>query len=435
MAATDGFRRSCAHVALLALGSATSSGCILFFHTEAGGDGGSAGAAQVSVTGGSGGQGPGAGGQGTTGGSAPCPNPVVKEVATFPSIAELPDPFTFQDGTRVTSPNDWDRRRAEISARVQQFQYGPYPPSPSSVTGALSGTTLTVTVEYGGKTISFTATVSLPSGSGPFPAYVGFASATFPAPIDAGTLTARGIASIAYDPSQLSGDGTGYRGVGKFYDLYGTAFKAGALMAWAWGVHRIVDALAQLGGFDATKVAVQGFSRWGKAALVTGALDPRIALTVVSSSGAGGVGSWRDAESVGSSVQTLSEIAAEANWFVQDFGQNFGCRVKSLPFDGHSIVALVAPRPILVTEGSQDTWNNPKGCFNSVWAAREVFEYLGVPDRLGFRSSPTSHAFSADEKTAALTFMDRFLLGQAVDTNVFDQTFPVDPNAAPWSAP
>jgi hypothetical protein len=371
-----------------------------------------------------------------TGGSGnACPSPAVPAVAALPSIAELPDPFAYQDGTRMTIEADWDSRRAQLAELVQQFEYGPYPPPPSSVTANLSGTTLTVTVEYGGNTISFAPTIALPSGSGPFPVYIGFAPAGFGAPIDPDTLTARGIASIAYDSSELSADGASLRGRGKFYELYGTASKAGALMAWAWGVHRIVDALERLDEFDATKVAVQGFSRWGKAALVAGAFDTRIALTLVSSSGAGGVGSWRDAESVGSSVQTLSEAAAEANWFTPDFGQNFGCRVQSLPFDGHSIVALVAPRPILVTEGSQDAWNNPKGCFNSVWAARKVFDYLGVSDHLGFRSSATSHAFSSAEEATALTFMDRFLLGAAVDTNVFDQTFPVDPNAAPWSAP
>jgi hypothetical protein len=388
---------------------------------------------------------------GAPSGGRPCSAPPVAEVATFPVVAELPDPFKFSDGTRMTAPSDWERRRTEIGGLVQRFQYGSYPPAPTNVTAAFDGTTLTVTVEYNGNTISYSPVVALPSGTGPFPALVtlGFrdSSTDSSTPVLKGmipnqTLTDRGIASIIYDPTEISKDGAGYRGQGKFYDLYGATFKAGAIMAWAWGVHRIVDALGTLPQFDATKVAVHGFSRYGKGALVTGAFDTRIALTIASSSGAGGVGSWRSAEAAmaamtdGGSVQTLSQAADEANWFVSDFKPNFGCRVQQLPFDGHSVVVLVAPRPILVTEGRLDSWNNPPGCFNSVLAARKVFTYLDKGDYLGFKSSEAYHEFTAEQQTAALTFMDRFLLGSTTaDTNIFSNSFKPDPTAAPWSTP
>ena len=33
------------------------------------------------------------------------------------------------------------------------------------------------------------------------------------------------------------------RGQGLFYDLYGPGHRAGAMMAWAWGVSRLIDAI------------------------------------------------------------------------------------------------------------------------------------------------------------------------------------------------
>jgi len=53
-------------------------------------------------------------------------------------------------------------------------------------------------------------------------------------------------------------------------------------MAWAWGVSRIIDALevTPAARINPTKVGVTGCSRNGKGALVAGAFDTRIALTI-----------------------------------------------------------------------------------------------------------------------------------------------------------
>jgi cephalosporin-C deacetylase-like acetyl esterase len=52
------------------------------------------------------------------------------------------------------------------------------------------------------------------------------------------------------------------------------------LMAWAWGAHRILDAIIlSVPEIDANRTAVSGCSRWGKAALAAGIFDERVSLT------------------------------------------------------------------------------------------------------------------------------------------------------------
>src|SRR6185436_13939100 len=62
----------------------------------------------------------------------------------------------------------------------------------------------------------------------------------------------------------------------------------GSLRAWAWGAARGLDYLETDSTVDAKKVGIEGVSRYGKAALVTLAFEPRFAMVLVGSSGEGG---------------------------------------------------------------------------------------------------------------------------------------------------
>jgi hypothetical protein len=81
--------------------------------------------------------------------------------------SKLPDPFTRINGTRITSTSDWRCRREEIKKLFERNVYGEKPAKPSSVTGTVSSSSITVNVSQGGKSSSFSASVSTPPPSRP----------------------------------------------------------------------------------------------------------------------------------------------------------------------------------------------------------------------------------------------------------------------------
>ncbi|GAA3097328.1 hypothetical protein GCM10020001_012080 [Nonomuraea salmonea] len=127
---------------------------------------------------------------------ADCQVPGLPDAGSLPTVSRLPDPFTKLNGTRVTTKSDWRCRREEIKRLAEKFVYGEKPAKPSSVTGTVSRTGITVNVSHNGRTASFSAGVDLPSGTGPFPAVVvlgGFGA-------DTAAIKAAGAAVITYDP-------------------------------------------------------------------------------------------------------------------------------------------------------------------------------------------------------------------------------------------
>src|SRR5690349_16763981 len=206
---------------------------------------------------------------------------------SFPANSLLPDPFTRLDGTRIASTSDWTCRREEILQLAEKTIYGTKPAKPASVTGTVSSTNITVNVSNNGHSASFSASVSLPSGTGPFPAVVVYAGVA-----DTATIQGAGVAVINYDPYQVGAEGTARTNKqGAFYTLYGSSSSTGLLMAWAWGVSRIIDVIQQSGGsiLRADAMGVTGCSRFGKGAITAGAFDQRIALTMPIESGTAGV--------------------------------------------------------------------------------------------------------------------------------------------------
>ena len=180
------------------------------------------------------------------------------------------------------------------------------------------------------------------------------------------------------------------RGIGKFYDMYGSGHSAGALMAWAWGVNRLIDAIEKTPAcnIDPTRLGVTGCSRNGKGALCIGAFDERIKLTIPQESGSGGAASWRVSDwqvSQGQNVQTLCQIVNENVWFRANFNQ-FGSTATKLPFDHHAIEGLCAPRALLVIENSSMEWLGNVSTWTTGNVAHKIWEALGIPDKMGYSS-------------------------------------------------
>jgi hypothetical protein len=355
----------------------------------------------------------------------------------------FPDPFEFMDGSHMTSKDDWTCRRAEISALAQEFEFGTKPGKPSSVTGSYSNNRITVTCSNGGSSISFSCSISYPSsGSAPYPAIIGIGASS----LNNSLLSSLGVAVINFPNDEIANQsGASSRGQGKFYNLYGSNHSAGALIAWAWGVSRLIDALetTPAANIDASRIGVTGCSRNGKGALVCGAFDERIVLTIPQESGSGGAASWRVSDyqkSQGQNVQTLSQIVGENCWFSENFSQ-FSNTANKLPFDHHMIEGLCAPRALLVIENTSMEWLGNLSTYTTARVARMIWEALGVPDKMGF--SQVGHSdhcgFPSSQNSDLQAYVQKFLVGNgSANTNImktdgnfsFDQARWVD-----WTIP
>jgi hypothetical protein len=351
-----------------------------------------------------------------------CNIPPMPPASSLPQNSFLPDPFTFLNGTRMTARSEWTCRRAEIAALAQEFELGQKPNTPASaVTGSRSGNNITVNVNDNGRTLSFNASVTYPSGSGPFPAMIGIGGSN----LNNSALTSMGVAVINFNNNEMAQqNGQGSRGVGRFYDMFGSGHSAGALMAWAWGVSRLIDAIEKTpaANIDPTRLGVTGCSRNGKGALVAGAFDERIKLTVPQESGSGGSGTWRVSDSMlsqGQTTQTLSQIVGENVWFRANFNQ-FSNSATRLPFDHHSIEGLVAPRALFVIE-NDILWLGPQSSWTGANAARRIWQALGVQDSMGY-SLTTGHthcAFPSSQQTELNAYVQKFLIGGGTgNTNI-----------------
>jgi len=414
-----------------------------------------------------------------TGANFPAPN--FPSFAQLPIIRPLPDPFVFNDGFRRPWFANWERRRNEILAAVEQYQIGPKPDChdctitanyvpPAS--GSSNGT-LTVNVTRNGKTLTLTSGVYIPQGmgNGPFPALIPMEIASFsfppyfynyyigaPTPPDYASLPPSlfqglPIATVGY----VSTDVAGYSFVSPsnhtmdpFYQLYpelceGTCTgvtsngvsNQGEYAAWSWGVSRLIDGMEIATHqsvnplpVDMKHLAVSGCSFAGKMALYAGALDERIALTIAQENGGGGAPSWRASHDI--EAQGTVEDIDDTNydWFAQTLLQFAGDNVYKLPYDEDELMALVAPRALLQTGNASQYWLSNGSAYISSRATQQIYNALGIGDRFGFFIDGIhAHCATLPIENAPITaFIDKFMLGQAgVDTDV--EVYPTPANA------
>ena len=162
----------------------------------------------------------------------------------------------------------------------------------------------------------------------------------------------------------------------------------GSLRAWAWGAARGLDYLETDPTVDVKNVGIEGVSRYGKAALVTLAFEPRFAMALVGSSSEGGAKLHR--RNFGEAVENLTG-SGEYHWMAGNFlkygaaessfgGKNAG----DLPVDAYQLIALCAPRPTFISYGvparGDANWLDQQGSYMATVAAGPVFRLLGARD-------------------------------------------------------
>jgi hypothetical protein len=335
----------------------------------------------------------------------------------------LPDPLVLNNGKPVKDAKTWtQKRRPEIVRLFEENQYGRTPGRPPKMsfdvfdkgTPALDGKAIRrqVTVYFSGDkegpkmdlllyqpahaqkpvpvllNLSFTANSNTVNDPGVKPGEI-WNREKKRAPATTGRSFGRlnvapflaegiGVATIYYgdiDPDFLGGVSLGVR---KLYLKPGStgpeSGEWGSISAWAWGLSRALDYMETDKGVDAKKVAIVGVSRLGKTVLWAGAHDPRFAMVIASCSGEGGAAISR--RNYG---ETIAHLVAPTRYPYQ-FGANyqkFGNRVSEFPVDAHMLVALIAPRPLLLQTGNTDKWSDPKGEYEAALAATPVYRLFG----------------------------------------------------------
>ena len=167
-------------------------------------------------------------------------------------------------------------------------------------------------------------------------------------------------------------------------------------------------------------MAVFGHSRMGKAALWAGARDTRFAMVVSNASGCGGAALSR--RRFGETVRRIN--THYPYWFCDKF-KLYGDNEAMLPFDQHGLLALIAPRPLYVESGSEDTWSDPKGEFLGLANAAPVYRLYGyegfapnewpaveqpvLKGRTGYHIRAGRHEILLYDWLRYLDFADRFL--------------------------
>lgn len=399
------------------------------------------------------------------------PDAMTKQLS-FPSAADLPpgpltDPLLTFQGGRITTAGEWDRkRRPELKALFAHYMYGTMPPAPKA----------SFKVErvdknfFHGKATEKLVTIFLGADNAPsihllllVPNHRSQAAPVFVGP------SFSGIYSLVDDPliplpsgwmfsnpsvvnNRAVEAGRGQqkdvwaieqsidRGYAVAVFYYGDVepdrpdategirawyrkqnptadYDWGAVAAWAWGISRVVDYLVTDRDLDAKKISVVGHSRNGKAAILAGALDERIALVIPLQAGCGGTSPSRG--KIGESVQRIN--TSFPHWFNAEF-KKFNEQPERLPFDQHCLVALCAPRPVLLSNATEDTWANPAGQFEMLQAAEPVYRLFAanplaatqmpplgklIDSRLGYYIRSGKHSMTAGDWKIFLDFADK----------------------------
>lgn len=376
----------------------------------------------------------------------------------LPATDGLPELLQMQNGTPVTTPEGWAKRRQELLELYSFYMYGYMPDAAQetlSYTLADEPVTgeklLTITIQVGETSADFSVLVTLPKGEKPeggFPYFIDYTPYHYQSWFTNQWVTevsancryaaSRGYAGINYDCSAVAQDNRNFTGA--FYTLYPYKLldpqsRNGTLLAWAWGVSKIIDAMEQGAGaelgINPALSLVGGVSRYGKSVAVAGAYDERIKVVIPSCSGAGGIATYRtnnsgktyDLTSLGGSSawtntsanEPLSNLqGGEGYWFCGRFAMIPS--VEQIPVDQHMLAAMVASpdrHMIIVTGITSEGWNNTEGQCLAYAASQPVWDLLGCPEQNNMIIHLDGHAILQSDMQMILDYCDVHLFGKA----------------------
>jgi len=365
--------------------------------------------------------------QGANGRDPAAPNAANYDESKANPYPVLPDPLKLQNGKAVRTEKDWwKKRRPELVELFSREIYGRVPAHVPGVTWSVKESREDL---VGGKPVTFRklvghvdnsayplvnvdieAELTTPKDAKAVPVIVEFFPFEFrgrfpapPSPTWQEQVIAKGWAYAVLSTSTIQAD----NGAGLTRGIIGLVNKGqprkpddwGALRAWAWGASRLLDYLGTNPEVDAKRAVIEGVSRFGKAALVTMAYEPRYAIGFIGSSGAGGAALAR--RNWGEKLENVAS-SGEYHWMAGNYIRYAAdpLTVNDLPVDAHELIALAAPRPLFIGAGlleQGDGWVDPKGMFLAAAAAGPVYRLLGKRDLGTAEFPPAETSLTAGE--------------------------------------
>lgn len=351
----------------------------------------------------------------------------------LPSLPFLPDPLILDEGGKnipVKTIEQWNRKRTQIKKEAQHWITGTFPPPPENMkievleekkSGQL--TERTVLLRFGpNHQAQLHVTLLIPPGDGPFPVFIcPWKKDRYDwvqAAVRRGYI---GCRFRATDPRYgHTDDSEAYK------DIWWPDYDFTTIMRWAWASFRAIDYLYTLENINREQIALAGLSRNGKMALWAAAYDERIKAVVPVSGGTGGEIPFRyTADKY--NIETIERMARIVPDWLHPRLKFFVGRENKLPVDQNSLMALVAPRGLMLTSSINESAGNPWGIEQAYFSARKVYEFLGAGDKIAIDLRQGLHPPAARDIERYLDFFDYvFGLGDIKPDNklCYDYSFP-----------
>lgn len=307
----------------------------------------------------------------------------------MPRTNLLPDPLHFLDGRPVgPAVTDWEARRAEIKTLFERWMVGTFPPKPAidrvvvlDETRGAGYTTRNVRLEFGpGGKASVRVRLVIPDGAADqkFPSLISTSLDGWGA-----TAVRRGYISVGYAGNDRMDDAEQLRDLYPDYDF-------ATLPRRAWLVRMVIDYLETVPQVDVKKIAMYGYSRDGKMALIAAGWDERISALIAGSTGVGGIQPWRLQGERGGGEGLETTTRSFPTWFVPQL-RFFAGKEDYLPFDANLFAALIAPRAAMYQWGLNDQVANGFGIEQVYKSVQPVYTRFGQTDRLSVMNNPGFH--------------------------------------------
>lgn len=301
----------------------------------------------------------------------------------------IPDFFA-----RCADLASWEEYKEELKELFLTEEYGHLPKklTPSikaeeqgvNFAGKARWESVFFTFENNGKAHTVRAELILPKNKTKIPVflYISFSGDVPNKYLPMEEILDNGFGVMTFDYQNVTSDDGDYsNGLYGLFSDNGQRCEFGKISLWSYMASICMDYLESRDEVDSDCVAVAGHSRLGKTAILTSVLDNRFALTCSNESGCCGAAISRGKTDKN---ETIEDITRVFPWWFSEKYLKYVSNEDALPFDQHLLLAMVAPRPLMIGGAIEDVWADNEG---QLLACKLASYAWSLYDKVGFVDS------------------------------------------------